>query len=183
MKKFLLAIVAGVLIMHTVSAQERYYTRNAHIDFFSHAPLEDIKAENMQVAVFLNVTDGSISAAMLMKSFVFKKALMQQHFNENYVESDEFPRSEFEGKIDGFKALDFRTSALNKVTAVGKITLHGVTRDISIPGTISKKGGKFQVDAKFILKPADFDIKIPSSVKDNIAEEIEVTLSAQLTAM
>lgn len=183
MNKILITIVASVFIALAVSAQDRYYTRNGHVDFFSHSPLEDIKADNEQVAVFLDVTNGSISAAMLMKSFVFEKALMQQHFNENYVESDDFPRSEFEGKIEGFKALDFKTSGSKKVTATGKITLHGVTHDISINGTMGMKSGKYQVDAKFTLRPSDFDIKIPSSKKNNIAEEIEVTLSAQLSAM
>ena len=183
MKKLLITIIAGIIIPLTVSAQDRYYTRNGHIDFFSHSPLEDIKADNEQAAVFLNITDGSISAAMLMKSFVFEKALMQQHFNENYIESDEFPRSEFDGKIEDFSTLDFKASAMQKVTATGKITLHGITRDISINGTIGKKAEKYRLDAKFNLRPSDFDIRIPSSKKDNIAEEIEVTLSAQLIAM
>jgi hypothetical protein len=176
---FLIVLFVPVAVM----AQERYYTRNGHTDFYSHAPLEDIKANNEQVAVFLNVTDGSISAAMLMKSFVFEKALMQQHFNENYVESDEFPRSEFKGNILNFNTIDFSTPIPKKVTANGMISLHGVTREISVEGTITKKEDKYHIDAKFLLKPADFDIGIPASVKDNIAKEIEVTLNAQLVAM
>jgi polyisoprenoid-binding protein YceI len=120
---------------------------------------------------------------MLMKSFSFEKALMQQHFNENYVESDKFPRAEFEGRISDFGKADFSTSKSQKLTAKGKMTIHGVTREIIIEGTMAYSGGKYKLDAVFIIKPADYDIKIPASVKDNIAEEIQVTLAATLEVM
>lgn len=183
MQKLFTVIIAILVIHISVSAQDRYYTRNGHIDFFSHAPLEDIKANNEQVAVFLNISNGSISSAMLMKSFIFEKALMQQHFNENYIESDVYPRAEFEGTILEFDTNDFKTSDPVTVTARGKITLHGITNDLTVEGTISKQRDKFQIDAQFILKPADFKISIPPSLRDNIAKEIQVTLNAQLVAM
>ncbi len=178
---FLLALLTtGIL---TGRSQDQFYTRNGHVDFFSHAPLEDIQANNEQVALFLNTTNGELSAAMLMKSFRFEKALMQQHFNENYVESDKFPRAEFEGQIAGFTELDLAGGKPREVTAKGKITIHGVTRELTVTGTIAKVGGNYEIDAVFILKPADFEIRIPASVKDNIAEEIRVTLDATLQKM
>lgn len=183
MKSIFLSLVLFLSIYSVSFTQDRYYTRNGHIDFFSHAPLEDIEADNEQVAVFLTVGTGEISSAMLMKSFTFVKALMQQHFNENYIESDKFPRSEFEGRIVNFADIDFSGSKTQQVTAKGKITLHGVSKDISLEGTMKLKGGKYHLDAVFILKPEDFEIKIPASLRDNIAKEIRVTLSASLEAM
>lgn len=182
MKTIFILLIAIISVTASL-AQDQYYTRNGHIDFYSHAPLEDIRANNEQVAIFLNVKTGEISAAMLMKSFRFEKALMQQHFNENYVESDKYPRAEFEGVIVNFNALDFTDGKPKEVTARGKIKIHGVTKDISITGTIAFTGRKYDLDAVFILKPADFEIKIPASVRDNIAEEIRVTLDASLEKM
>ena len=183
MKTFLFSLLIAIFVCNLTFSQERYYTRNGHIDFFSHAPLEDIKANNEQVAVFLTVSNGEISAAMLMKSFSFVKALMQQHFNESYIESDKFPRAEFEGRIIDFNKIDFKDGKAHNATAKGKITIHGVTKEIEIDGNLTFKGGKYLLNAVFILKPEDFEIEIPSSKRDNIAKEIRVTLEASLEAM
>src|SRR5262249_222529 len=108
-----------------------------------------------------------------MKEFKFAKSLMQQHFNEKYVESEKFPKSTFQGKIVGYKEGGGSTQQVN---AQGKLTIHGVTKDIDVPGTIEVQGNKLIMKSKFNVKGADYDIGIPQVVFQNIAEEVEVTL-------
>ena len=155
-------------------------TRNGYIKFYSHAPIEDIKAENEQVAAILNGDDGSLTFALLIKSFEFKKALMQEHFNENYLESDEFPKALFKGNILNFSKDMVQKNGEHKVMVSGKLTIHGQTRDIRAQATLKVKGNQIIGTTKFIVKPEDYHIRIPNAVRNNIAKEIEVTVLVDL---
>ncbi len=161
-------------------SQDKYFTRNANISFFSSTPVEDIKADNYSATAILDTKSGAIEFSILMKSFNFKKALMQEHFNENYVESSKFPKSVFKGSVENIDAIDFSKDGEYSVTVSGDITLHGVTKKLTTPGKITVTGDKVISNAVFNLKPEDFEIEIPAVVRDKIANEIEVTVSAEL---
>jgi polyisoprenoid-binding protein YceI len=171
MKNFLLLVL--VCVATTAFSQKKYTTEKTYISFYSHAPLEDIKADNAKNSAIFNADNNEIAFSVPMKEFKFRKSLMQQHFNEKYVESDKFPKSTFQGKIVGFKA---DVTGQQQVKAQGKLTIHGVTKDIDVPGTIEVQGKKLQMRSKFMVKVADYDITIPSLVFQNIAEEVEVTI-------
>lgn len=143
------------------------------VSFFSASPLEDIEAINKKAAVILDIVTGEFQSVITMKAFKFKNGLMEEHFNENYVESVKFPNAIFKGKI--IEKIDIATETEQKVTAAGKLTLHGVTKEIVLEGVVKKNGENLQLNSKFKIKVADFDIKVPSMYVKNIAEEVDVT--------
>jgi len=104
--------------------------------------------------------------------------LMEEHFNENYVESKEYPKAVFKGSLKGFKMGDY--SAKTEIIAAGTMTMHGVSKEIEIPGTIEFTGGNYHLVSKFMISPEDYNIEIPNTVRDNIAKEMEVTVDAKL---
>lgn len=166
----------------SLSAQ-KYITKNGHIKFFSEAPMETIEAHNRQVNCALDISNGDFVFKVLIKSFEFEKALMQEHFNENYMESDKIPASTFSGKIENISEIDFNKDGEYPVRVMGTINVHGVKKDIEEGGNLEVKGDKVLATSVFHLKPEDFDIKIPKTVIDNIAKEIEVTVDVDLSKM
>jgi polyisoprenoid-binding protein YceI len=179
MKSMLIAFLALLMTATTVYSQ-KYMTRNGHIRFFSSAPLEDIEAHNKQVNAALDTESGDFVFRVLIRSFEFEKALMQEHFNENYLESHKFPNASFQGKVTNLSEIDFTKDGTYEATVEGKLTIHGVTNDIVEKGTFTVKDGVIEGFSKFDVKVADYDIKIPSAVTDNIAENIEVTVDVKL---
>ncbi|MGS2764662.1 YceI family protein [Sinomicrobium sp. M5D2P9] len=154
-------------------SQEKYLTRQGEISFYSHTPVEDIQAENKQVLSIIDLSSGEVAISILMKSFVFEKALMQEHFNENYVESDKFPKATFTGKIYNLKEV---LSGDNHVAEVkGKLTIHGITKPVEIEAKTDMEGDTVTLKGKFMITVADYDIKIPAIVRNNIAREVEVS--------
>jgi hypothetical protein len=160
---------------------QRYMTKNGYIGFYSHTPLEDIKADNNQVAAVLDISTGEFVFQVLVKSFRFPKALMELHFNENYMESDKFPRSVFKGKITNLSNVKFSESGTYEVTVEGDLSMHGVTNRISAKGNLEVLQGEIKANSKFIIVPEDYKINIPGVVRDNIAKTIEVTVAIKLT--
>lgn len=156
-------------------------TKTGHIDFFSHTPLEDIKADNEQVASVIDLSTGEIVFQVLIKSFKFEKALMEEHFNENYLESDKYPRSTFRGRIIEPELSVLTKEGKHDVTIEGDLNLHNVTRKITAGGVIETGPGTLRATSKFNIRPADYNIKIPSVVRDNIAENIEVNVNMNYT--
>lgn len=150
-------------------------TRTGYIGFFSKTPLEDIKAENRQVNAVIDLAKKNIAFAALMKGFLFPKALMQEHFNENYVESDKYPKASFVGTYTG-DDVDPEKDGSYKVIVTGKLTLHGVTRIIEVPALMDVQGGKLLCKSNFQIRPADYNIKIPALVKDKIAQQVDVVV-------
>lgn len=179
MKKLIFLIPIFLALSFQAEAQ-RYLTKNGHIKFFSSTPVEDIEAHNRSVQMALDSKTGDVVFKVLMKSFSFEKALMQEHFNENYVESHKFPNSTLQGKITDIETVDFSTEGEYDVQVEGKLTIHGVTNDIAEPGTITVKDNGIHAGAVFMVKPADYDIEIPAPVRKNIAKEIEVTVDCSL---
>lgn len=125
----------------------------------------------------LTLPTGDLQFSVLIKSFHFKKSLMEEHFNENYMESDKYPKASFKGKINDLSNVNFTKDGVYTVEVSGDLTMHGVTNKISTPGTITVRSGIITAAADFKLKLADYKISIPKIVKDNIAEVIDIKLS------
>lgn len=175
MKKLL--FIALILVTGQCISAQKVYTKNGNISFFSKSPLENISADNNQVMSILNQQNGEMQFSVLIKSFRFKKSLMEEHFNENYMESDKYPKAVFKGNISDLSKIDFSKDGNYAVNVSGDLTMHGVTKKVSAPGTLQVKGGKVTADSKFPIRLSDYNISIPKLVKDNIAEVIDVTVS------
>ena len=164
------------LILAWVSATEalsqKYVIEKSDIGFFSDAAIEDIKAANKKASGIFNTATGDIVFSIPINEFQFEKSLMQEHFNEKYMESDKFPKATFQGKVSDF---DVNLTASRQAKAKGKLTIHGVTNEVEIPGTIEKKDDKLVLKTKFMVKLVDHKITIPQLLWQNIAEQVEVT--------
>lgn len=168
-------IVLASLLYLPMQAQT-FMTRNGNVSFYSKTPLEDIKAENNQAFAAVDLTKKSVAFTLLQRNFLFTKELMQEHYNENYVESEKFPKAQFTGTFTGDVASKPGTY---KVQVTGKLTLHGVTQQINVPAELEvQEGGKLTAKSAFAVKPSDYDIKIPSLVKDKIASQINIKIVA-----
>lgn len=178
MKQTILITVLITLVLSGYS--QKYITKNGHIKFYSETPIETIEAHNRQVNSALDASSGDFVFKVLMRSFEFEKALMQEHFNENYVESDEYPNSTFKGKVTNLAEIDFSTPGEYNADVVGVLTIHGVDQSIKEVGRLTVTEGSVRGQCTFIVKPADYKIKIPNTVINNIAEEIEVTVDVSL---
>ena len=180
MKGIFLLIAIFSLSITIVSGQGKYFTKSGKIDFFSTTPVEDIKALNKSVSAVLDVNTGNIQFSILMKGFQFKKGLMQEHFNDSYVESDKFPNSEFKGQIINNNEINYSKNGNNTAKVKGMLTIHGVTNEIETTGTLSVKDGKINLNAVFHLLVADYKISVPALVRDNIAKKIKITVDCHL---
>jgi len=156
-------------------------TKNGFIGFYSHTPMEDIKAENNQVAAVLDAGTGEMVFQVLIKSFHFEKALMEEHFNENYMESEKYPKSTFKGKITNLSSVDFSKNGTYDVTVEGDLTLRNVTNKVNARGTIEVITGGINANSKFNIAPEDYKIEIPGVVREKISKDLEVTVSMKYT--
>ncbi len=164
MKKILL--LAFFIITQQGIAQQ-YLTREATLSFDAGSPLEDIYAISESVSAVYDATSRMLGVQVLMTSFQFKRALMQEHFNENYVESEKFPKAQFTGTYEGGQA-------------IGQLTIHGQTKDIVAPCELLETDGELLLRTKFPVTIEDFGVNIPGAVSDKIAKEAKVTVRATL---
>lgn len=178
MKKISLIALVSWCCLHAV-AQNVFTTRHGQISFFSKTPLENIDAVNNEVSSALNLQSGEIGFAVLIRSFHFERALMEEHFNENYMESDNIPKASFKGKISNPGVVNLDRDGSYNVTAEGDLTIHGVTKKVSVPGTIAVKNGQVELTSKFKIAPKDYNIKIPSLVADKIADAMSVSIDCK----
>jgi len=176
--KTLILTAVSILILQSGNAQEMYYTKNATIDFFSSTPIEDIKAVNNDVVSFMK-TNGIINFGVIIKSFKFENGLMQEHFNENYMESDKYPKAIFEGKIDNIESVNFKADGVYPLELSGKLTIHGITKNIETKAILLIKSGNMIANSFMKIKPEDYNIEIPALVRDNIAKIIDVNIKAE----
>lgn len=176
MKTLLLLLVAVVS-----SANAQIYKNKkegSSIHFISKSPLEDIEAINKSPIAVYKVESGDVQFAAVMTQFKFKSALMEEHFNENYVESEKYPQAIFKGKFS--EKVDLTTDAENKVAVTGTLTLHGVSKEIIAEGTIVKRGEEVMIHSVIKIALADYNIKVPSLYVQNISELVDVTIRAVL---
>jgi len=171
MKKIFL-IVAGLIFNLSIQAQ-KFTAEKSYIKFYSHATIEDITAQTTKVSSIFEA-NGNVVFVVPISEFEFDNSLMKTHFNEKYMESDKFPKATFEGKITGYQP---SAQGEQKVTAVGKLTIHGVTQEVQIAGTIQNtSAATVTMKSKFIVKLEDYKIDRPQLLWQKLAEQIEVTV-------
>lgn len=159
---------------------QKYMTKTGTIDFISKAPIETIEGKNKAVAALLNTQTGTLDFIVQIKSFVFDKQLLQEHFNENYMESDKFPKASYKGTIDNLDKVNITKNGEYNVTSTGKLTIHGQTKDVKHPGKLIVKDGKILLQSNFSVLLSDYKISIPGAVKDKISKEIKINVNCNL---
>lgn len=166
-------LLHAVLLFSVPAFGQEYKSTFSKVSFFSKAAVEDIAASNVKGASMFNTETGEIAFSIPVSEFKFAKKLMKEHFNEKYLETEKFPLSTFEGKLTGYL---MSATGAQYVKAEGKLVLHGVEKEISVPGTMEILGKQTVMKAKFKVKLIDYKIPRPQVLWQNIAEEIEVTL-------
>ncbi len=179
MKKLIILVFCLAFVSFAANAQ-KFITKTGHIKFYSEGSLEKIEAHNHQVNAGLDAASGDFVFKVLMKSFEFEKALMQEHFNENYVESDKFPNALFTGKVTNIKDVNIAKNGVYDAMVEGKLTLHGVTQNAKTKGSFEVKSDKITGSAKFSILLSDYNIKIPGAVANNISKSVEITVEVNL---
>lgn len=175
--KNIIFIFLALVITVPLGAQKQF-TRSGNIKFSSDAPTEKIEASNSKATSVLDIESGAIEWAVLIKAFEFKKALMQEHFNENYMESSTYPKATFKGVINNIDDINFQLDGTYIAQIDGKITLHGVTKELSTSATFTIIGEQVSATSQFQVLVEDYNIKIPKLVKDNIAKEVSISIAA-----
>lgn len=177
MKKLLITLIFAMLA--NTALPQIYSCKNGDASFFSEAPLENIEAVSRSMNSVLNTSTGDIVFIVPMTSFKFQKALMQEHFNEKYVESDKYPNGTFKGKIN--EKIDWTNNAEQEITATGTLTVHGVDVPHTEKGKLTIKDGAISIAGSFKVKVADHKIEIPKIVIQNIAEVVDVKYNCSYT--
>jgi len=172
----LVIILSLSMVVFAANAQ-KYMTKTGYIGFYSQTPMENIKADNNQVASVLDISSGDMVFQVLIKSFHFERALMETHFNENYMESEKFPKSIFKGKITDVSSVDFKKNGVYNITVEGDLTIRDVTNKVSTKGTLEVVSGGINAGSRFNIVPEDYKISIPGVVRDKIAKNLEVTVT------
>ncbi|HEY5370669.1 MAG TPA: YceI family protein [Hanamia sp.] len=174
MKKCLMGML--FLLYAFPALTQIYICRNAEVTFFSSAPIEDIKGESSTALSALNVDSKEVYFKVPIRSFNFHSSLMQEHFNEDYLESDKFPYAEFKGKI--IDNIDLTKPGTYMVTVEGNLTIHNVTKTYATKGSVEVKPDSITTHAVFNIKPEDHGVKIPTLLTKNLAENLQVTVDA-----
>jgi hypothetical protein len=176
MKFFLFTLLAFSASL--LNAQQ-FMTRAGQVHFFSETPMENIEAENSQMSGLLDASNGGFAFQVQMRAFHFEKALMEEHFNENYVESEKHPKATFQGSIRDWDAA-WNDGEPHDVVATGSFDFHGVKQDRDIAGTLLWNGKAWEIETRFPVALKDHHIEVPAVVKDNIAPVIDVDVKATL---
>ena len=181
MQKIILFLSFTVIVC-TTFAQEKFFTKTGKIDFDATAQSspEDIKGVNKSTTMVIDTKTGDVQFLVLMKGFEFTRALMQEHFNENYVESTKFPKAEFKGTITNNATVNYTIDGVYKVSVKGKLTMHGTTKDVESNAVITVKAGKITATSTLLALLADYKITIPSLVADKIAKAAKINITCAL---
>jgi hypothetical protein len=180
MKKLIL-LVTIISVFANLSAQDKYFTKNGKILFkCTKSALEKIEATNKGTTCVLDTKTGNMQFAVLMKGFEFERALMQEHFNENYVESHKFPKGEFKGQLTNNNEIDYTKDGSYPAKVKGQLTIHGVTRQVETTGNVTVKSGKIIAAADFIIQLSDYNISIPSLVSDKVSNTVNINVDCNL---
>jgi len=184
MKNMLLLLLAAAFLTNNSEAQ-KYFTKIGKINFdaTSASSPEKIEGVNRTVTCVVDTKTGNIQFAVLMKGFEFEKALMEEHFNENYVESEKFPKAEFKGAIADNDKVNYAKDGMYAVTVKGKLTMHGETKDVEAQGKLTIQGGKISAAAEFNVLLADFKVSIPGLVADKVSKTAKISIACSLEAL
>ena len=176
MKRIAFLIIASLLL--TAGFSQKFYTKTGKISFYSRASIENIEAHNRSATCVLDTKTGDIQFAVQVKGFEFIKALMQEHFNEDYLESDKYPKAEFKGQILNNSEINYIQDGVYSAKVRGKLTVHGETRDVETTGKLNLKGGKILTEAEFKLLLPDYKIK--NDKLNNISNNIKISVNCSL---
>ena len=179
MKHILIILLAWIMVHQ--AGQDIYVCKNVKVNLYSSAPIEDIEANSTNGVSVYNAGSGDLEFSVPIRSLHFPKALMEEHFNENYIESDKFPKATFKGKIQ--EHVDLSKDGTYPVTVTGDFQVHGVTQTRTITGNLKVSGGVVTMTSEFMVKCADHHIDIPQIVFHHIAESIRVRVSATYTVL
>lgn len=181
MKRIVLLVVV-LVIANQLNAQGKYFTKSGKINFDATSPSspDKVMAVNKAATCVLDTKTGDLQFSLLMRGFEFAKALMMEHFNENYIESSKFPKATFAGKIVNLTAINFSKDGSYAAKVKGKMTIHGETKDVEADGTITIKEGKISLSSLFTVTLADYKISIPSVVADKVAKTAKISISCSL---
>ncbi|GAB3837489.1 YceI family protein [Hymenobacter jeollabukensis] len=177
----LLLVLTG-LSGAAAQAQTKFQTQAATISFFSSTPIEDIAAKSLRASALVDAGTGRLAFSVPIRSFTFRNGLMQEHFNENYLDSDKYPKATFAGTLLNWSAATLAAPGPHPVQVEGNLTIHGVTRRVRVPGTLEQQGNRLLLNARFSVQPADYRIDIPALVRDHIAKTVEVNVAAGCVA-
>lgn len=174
----LLVFGVSYLFCNADAHSQVYFTKSGRIDFYSETPIENIQASTSEGNSFLNISNGEVVFSVLIRGFRFEKALMEEHFNEKYLESDKFPKASFKGSISNISELDLTKKGKHTALVEGELTIHGKTRPHQGNVILEVTDEGIKANSVFNVKPADYNIKIPAAVVANIAKTIRVTVTA-----
>ncbi|MGI9545959.1 MAG: YceI family protein [Flavobacteriaceae bacterium] len=180
MRSIVLIFVSLLFSVGISYAQTRYKTSEGEIHFNASTPLEDIDGLNKEVNAIIDLESGNFAVVMLIKDFSFPRKLMQEHFNENYLESDIFPKATFSGSIENLE-FDKTDEVFAEHTISGKITIHGVTRKLNAKVQIRRKGNSIIMNSGFVIRPEDHGVEVPKIVFKKIAREVQVSVKLDLS--
>ena len=180
-KLFTLVTLCSLFFLQSQS-QEKFFTKagNMLLDATAKNSPEEVTARNNAVTCVLDTRSGNIQLAVLMKGFQFERALMQEHFNENYVESDQYPRAEFRGMIEKYDGQSLSKDGTYNVSVKGNLTFHGITREINAPANITVEKGAIRANSNFVLQLKDYNISVPTLVSDKLSNTVKINLDCNL---
>jgi polyisoprenoid-binding protein YceI len=178
MKKIILSCFLACIFMSVFG--QTYITRNGNISFYSHTPLEDVKAQNNEAVSVLDAATGDIEFRVAIQSFHFEKTAMEEHFNsDDYMASGKYPKAGFKGKIANISTVNFSKNGTYKVSVSGDLTIRDVTKPVTTTGTITVKDGNITVNSTFNVKRKDYHVIGESFVQKKISEDIQITVNCE----
>lgn len=183
--KTILIVICATLLATVTNAQDKYFTKSGKIYFDATSPKspENVNAITKTAVCVLDTKTGNLQFSLLMKSFEFERALMQEHFNENYVESNKFPKAEFKGTITNNSSVNYAKDGVYNVKVSGNLTMHGETKTVETSGTVTVKNGKLIAVAEFAVTLADYKITVPQLVADKVAKTATIKVDCALDVL
>jgi len=175
MKHISIILLAWISIYYQ-AGQDLYTCKNARINLYSKAPIEDIEGTSTSGTSVYDPVSGELVFSVAIRSFHFNKSKMEEHFNENYLESDKYPRAIFKGKVK--EHIDVSQNGTFPVTVTGDLDVHGVKQPRTVSGSMAINNGVITMSSEFMVKCVDHNIPIPKIVFHNIAETIRIRVSA-----
>lgn len=173
------AFLIAAVIASAISMQAQVFMgKSQKIVFTSKTAVENIEGTDTVATMILNGKTGDVIASVNVSGFIFANPTMREHFNENYMESDKYPKATFKGKIN--ETIDYTKDGTYTITMPGTLTMHGVSQAKTITGTLTVKSGVVTIDATFPAKLADYKIEVPSAVGTKIAESVDITVHSVL---
>ena len=166
------------LLFSTQLIAQQYYTNKGKVSFFSEAPIENISAINEDVSAIVDSQTGGFAFRLKIEDFTFPNSLMQEHFNESYLESEKYPLSTFTGVIDNFSDLDL--SVMQNLVVNGSLSMHGISKDAHMKATAQMINDELHISSTFDVALEDYDIDIPKIMMYKIAEVIKVAVDIKL---